>query len=208
MQVPAAEFEEALTVFFLSPRPPRRLPKRLKQSGHRSLLHLLRRDLCVLYGPETYVGAGPKRRHRSPVLAALGMFVGIDMLSTFACPSSIRNDAGERFKWFAKRFAVHPHDWHVEFLWKLRSSLAHRYSMKVAKTGVFRFSTSLEQQDWITVEQGGYTINLWGLKDLFRAYIRRYEESLRDPNDVELRNRFLLRYRKSGTMKAPPISPA
>jgi hypothetical protein len=94
------ELAVAIGDFFLPPRSARRLPKRLKESGKRSLLHLLRRDLCKLYGSERYFGEALRPRHKAPVLSALGIFVGIDMLSTFSCPSKIRNCAGERFLWF------------------------------------------------------------------------------------------------------------
>lgn len=191
--------------FFLGPRLPKRLPKRLRESGHRSLLHLLRRDLEKLYGPENYFGVSKRVRHKAPVLAALGMLVGIDLMSTFSCPDEMRHKVGARFDWFTRKFSTQDQEWKFEFLKELRNALAHRYSMRVRRHGKYRFSTDTDYEDWVVLADGWHIINLWGLKDLFLQVVNRFKTIL--DSDQILRKRFLERYQTDGgDLKAPPIA--
>lgn len=193
--------------FFFPPRSPKRLPKRLKDSGHRSLLHLLRRDLVALYGKESFFGVAARVKHKAPVLAALGMMVGLDLLSTLSCPDDLRRAVGKRFDWFLGEFCVQDEEWKSAFLRDLRHSLAHRYSMRVRAQGMYRFSTSAEYKDWVVLEGETYVVNLWGLKDLFLQTVARYRDALTAKGGHDLRERFFERYRQDGgAIKAPPLA--
>lgn len=198
------EPDALISSFFLLPRPPKRLPKHLRGSGHRSLLHLLRRDLQALYGPESHFGLAGKVKHKAPVLAALGMMVGLDLLSTLSCPDELRRKVGPRFDWFLGEFSVQDEAWKAAFLRDLRHSLAHRYSMRVHAQGSFRFSTSAEYEDWVVRVGEEYVVNLWGLKDLFLQTIGRYEVAL--GSTPALRQRFHERYKQDGgAIKVPTL---
>jgi len=202
---PSTDLNEPFGIadFFIPPCDPSALPVHLRDTGRRPILHLLRRDLTQLYGDETDFG-----EHgfavKAPVLASLGIFSGIDLMSKLSCPNELESQNGNRFKWAIEKYSVQQNDWHKRFLWELRNAVAHNYSMKLDSkefSGTFRFSLNALPQDWIAVNGSIYTVYLFGLKDLFLAMIRKFQEALEQ--DSDLLELFTQRQKKCGIMRVP-----
>ena len=195
-------FDEAFRYCFLQPCPVNRLPEKLQVSGERPVLHLIRRDLQQLYSNETE-NPPQEDKYRAPFLACIGIMSGIDLLSKFY---DHRKSTGnrERFCNFLKQMGMlSEHD--ASLMWALRNALTHSYSLALegpfTSTSVTLTTGPCPERFFIreTVgERHRYIIYFSGLRSLFLLLIDSYKACLSNPNNEQLRSRFLKRYNSHG----------
>ena len=164
-----------------------RAPPEGDPSGNRrSVLFVLRRDLCKLYGPEDVQGSAALI---APILAAGGMMTGIDLLTKLHTGKIDEPLAGASdFEAFLSRFGEVSTD-HAAALYQYRCAQAHSYgftgiSRRAGERKKFLFTLSdspAEREVVLAFPENHYAICFWPLKLLFRRMIGAFHRRLTDP---------------------------
>lgn len=186
-------YDQHVEFCFHPPCQPAGLPPPLHNPELRPVLHLLRRDLVLIYGPEeeAYCPASMK----PAFIALLSMLCGFDMLSAmYFGEDPISDDyrraqklldenglkdirlyqAGRKYK----RFLIEVgklSELEGAFLWVLRNSLAHTYSLNLSEKSYRNNSITAVPSDGTllkvdsTLNPRRYVLNLWELKKRFLA---------------------------------------
>ena len=192
-------FDDHFQNCFIEPCAPKDLPKKLFR-GLRPTLHLLRRDLELLYGKEAvqYQKDGLK----PPFLVLTGIMTGIDLMSNLYCGEDevsehvIRgnqllreagnpkrlSEFGAKFKKFLREVGGMA-DNDIRLLWNLRGSVVHSYGLVFRDKGFEDLELSVEESEQlIKFEKCRYTVNLWQLKTKFLDMIRIFRKKLENPD--------------------------
>jgi len=194
-------FDRHLEFCFLSPCPPADLPAELHNPELRPVLHLLRRDLELVYGPEQehYCPASMK----PPLVVLLAMLCGFDMMSSMMFGDDpIDEDekkAQEILKTNGSKVKIHQSNRKYQLFLReiaqldeqeaallavIRNSLAHTYSLNVSKKAYRNNSVTTDPPDGhlITVSANGtekkYVLNLWELKSRFLKSAANFKQRL------------------------------
>ena len=163
-----------------------------------SVLVFLRHDLKSLYGPEDSFGG----QLSMPLLAALGMLSGIELLSKYWCGKT-RVGQADVIAFLTRVAGLSQSD--AETLIQLRNSLAHGYALGTRRKVDNRpYSFSL---DTTGTGQGpimrcstpdSYVVNIWSLKRLFIDAAERCRAAL--AQDVERLGHFQACIRNLGEL--------
>lgn len=214
-------FDQHVEYFFLPPCEVEALPDPLKVWKYRPVLHLLRRDLQQLYGAEDVLAG----KMATPFIALSSMMTGFDILSAlFAAEeqdaeliraaeilkphgleSKLVSGIGAKFRKFLTDCAALSEE-DADFIWCIRCSVIHTYSLKLAKNK-FRFvSVSTDAMgapvcrlQLVAPQEGTlHMLSLWDLKKTFLKAIFTFKTKLENAKDSPLGSRFLAGVKKSG----------
>jgi len=184
---------DSIEKFFLPPCKPIELPEELQESGERSTLHLLRRDLENLYLEENDFGTIRSGQHKAPYLASMGILTGLDLMAKFFNSSTERNR--ETFTNFLTLIGeLSTSD--ATFMWEFRNALHHSYSLALKSSRNIIFTTEVNNFSWHIVKGENHIINLWNLKLLFLNLAKTYKTKLLLNED--LKSKFYERYNDAG----------
>ncbi len=227
-------FEQHLEYCFLPPCKPEELPAALHNPELRPVLHLLRRDIELIYGEEkiSYRNEGMK----PPFVVLLAILCGFDMLSAMlfgddpisedgkkaqALLDSAKipikvYEVGKKYQRFLREVSgLSERD--AAFLYVLRNSLAHTYSLNVS-TKAYRYNsvtTDPPNGHLIEISENmnpkKYIVNVWELKRCYLHSIDKLKELLQASKpESDLRSRFKKHVKESGyivvecPVKQPP----
>lgn len=214
--------QQHLEFCFHRPCPIDELPAELHDPELRPVLHLLRRDLELVYGSEEerYCPGSMK----PPLVVLLAMLCGFDMLSAMLSGEDPISDdykkaqklldkngfkiklyeVGKKYRRFMQEIAGLTKQ-EAAFLFVLRNSLAHMYSLNISDKAYRDNSVTTDPPNGklIDVHANGstkrYVLNLWKLKDKFLkavAQLRTHIES--SPEGSEARKIFQDHAKNSG----------
>jgi hypothetical protein len=148
------------------------------------LLYLLRRDLQNHYGNE----ADPPSNVLSPLLTALGIMVGFEVLTKLWTGD---HQAGtDRIEEFLKKICSLPEGQAIALV-QFRHALTHGYrlqSLRRRDLQMYSFSLSdvSDGKECIAdLGSGLFEVNLWRLKDLFLVAIKKYRCLLEASSDLQ-----------------------
>lgn len=215
-------FKQHLEFCFLPPCPPSNLPPALHSQSLRPVLHLLRRDLEGVYGPEREKFI--KKSMKPPLIVLLAMLCGFDLLAAMLCGEDpidederkaqvLLNANGfsikiyqinRKYQLFLREIAGLSEQ-EATLLLVLRNSLAHTYSLNVSKKAYRNNSVTTDPPTGQLISILGsstkkkYIVSLWDLKSCFLKSItdfRRHLES--SPPESAVRSKFLNHMKESG----------
>jgi hypothetical protein len=219
-------YEQHHTFCFHRPCPPNELPTELHTPELRPVLHLLRRDLELLYGleEEEYCPGGMK----PGFITLLGMLTGLDMLASMYCGEgpmdekhksaqdlldkngfdSIRlHQSGRKNIRFLTEVAGLTKQ-EAAFLWTVRNSLAHTYSLNTSEKAYRNNSVTTAKPAGKLIDIGEdanskkYVLNLWELKKVFLKSVENLRKLLETAEmSSDVRKRFCGHVQSSGYIK-------
>lgn len=193
-------FEDHVRNCFIAPCKPKELPGDLFD-GLRPTLHLLRRDLELLYRPEAvqYERDGLK----PPFLVLTGMMTGFDLMSNLywgeeelseetrsgnailkaANHPKRLSEIGSKFRRFLSEVGGMDAT-QVKILWNLRGAVVHSYALAFRDEGFEDFEISVDEPGALLgYRNKRYTINLWALKKEFLRLVAEFKLRLSSPDE-------------------------
>lgn len=172
-----------------------RSPREGDPSGtSRAVLFVLRRDLEKLYGPEN----GPDGDLLvSPILGAIGMMTGIDLLTKMTNGKTGKELSGHKdFVGFLIKYGKQSPEY-AEALYQYRCAQTHAYGFSSFSRKGAKFTFGLDdriptnQQAIWRHPRNHFEVNYWNLKLLFRRCVANLEIELSDANvSTELKKNF------------------
>lgn len=179
-------------------RPPKAGPGRIGEE--KSLLFLLRRDLRDLSVPE---GDAPDTQElRAPVLAALGIMIGFEILARIYQGSGL---LGNPAKADAFRKFLDVSDAESWLMVYFRDAVAHGYQLTAhtRDKGTFHFALAPGRPDdsiftpvRSSIRASGpnsirHEVNFWALRQRFLTAVEQFQQSLANTGNASARARFV-----------------
>lgn len=215
-------FDQHLEFCFLPPCPPTELPPALHNPELRPVVHLLRRDLELIYGPEEEAFCPASMK--PPLVVLLAMLCGFDMLAAMLSGEDpideVEKEAqallkangysiniyqvNRKYQLFLREIAG-LNEQEAALLLVLRNSLAHTYSLNVNKKAYRNNSVTADRPNGklITIldetNPKKYIVNLWELKACFLKSVASFKEHLESSApESESRGNFTTHMKESG----------